>query len=110
MKSLKEFLPLRTKNMNSQIEMTPTQAIKQAKEETSELTKFGSDWIFTYKTGDNWRESIPADYFAAKRSRRNILIEKALSHFYSPDDLYAAAFDDDETGRWEDFVKARLSA
>lgn len=96
--------------MNSQIEMTPTQAIKQAKEETSELTQFGRDWIFTYKSGENWRESIPAKYFYAKTLRRNILIEKALSHFYSPDDLYGAAFDDDGTGRWEDFVKARLAA
>jgi hypothetical protein len=95
--------------MNSQIKMTTTQAIKQAKAETSELTPFGGNWIFTYKTGDNWRQSIPAEYFSAKKSRRNILIEKALSHFYPEDELYGAAFDADGTGRWEDFVKARLS-
>lgn len=89
--------------------MTITQAIKQAKEETSGLSPFGNNWIFTYKSGENWRESIPAQYFAAKRSRRNILIEKALSHFYSQDDLYGAAMDDFGEGRWEDFVKERLS-
>tara|TARA_R100001198_G_scaffold95183_1_gene80419 strand:+ start:1325 stop:1579 length:255 start_codon:yes stop_codon:yes gene_type:complete len=83
--------------------MTKSKAIKAAREQVSELYRFGENYRFQiYKRRFHaWMETYPTDYWNAKRMRSQALIEKAREALGFTD---GDQFVDYDGGRWVDYL------
>lgn len=58
--------------------MTKTQAIREARKAHGPLYKLGNQWVFTRKSGGDYRESTPRDHQSARDARARSIAEDAL--------------------------------
>lgn len=86
--------------------MTKKEAIKKARENVSELYRFGENWRFNYydRKCNVWRESCPRDYFGALFFRSMELIYQASLELTGDDYLASEKMAKYHSGRWTEFV------
>jgi len=88
--------------------MNKTKACKKAQAEISEVRLSGSGWIYLSHDLEMgvWRESLPKNYWAAQRSRRVALIQRARGYLH-PDSAGLPAMErgDFVGGPWQSFVE-----
>ena len=80
---------------------TKTQAINYARSSVSNLYRFGDGWKYDSfdQSVDAWREHNPLDYYMARISRAQTLIDKAHEYLEIESPQY-------EGGNWTDYVNA----
>ena len=83
--------------------MTKSKAIKAAREQVSELYRFGENYRFSVyqRRFRAWMETYPTTYWNAKRMRSQALIEKAREALGFTD---GDQFVDYDGGRWVDYL------
>jgi len=87
-----------------------TKALKIAADQHSPLWRFGRQWKFTYKINErNWSESMPADFFTARRRLARSIAGAALAALGRNDDWRADAWLEDAAGTARDMVTAYLA-
>jgi len=88
--------------------MSKTQACKKAQADITEIRRLGSGWTYLSHDPetDAWRESLPKNYWAAQRSRRVALIDRARSYLH-PDSAGLPAMErgDFVGGPWQSYVQ-----
>jgi hypothetical protein len=93
---------------NAKLQMNKTKACKKAQAEITEIRRSGCGWIYLSHdpATDAWRESLPKNYWAAKRSRRVALIDRARSYLH-PDSAGPCAMEpgDYVGGPWQSYVQ-----
>jgi len=88
--------------------MNKTKACKKAQAEISEIRLSGSGWTYlSYDPEtDAWRESLPKNYWAAQRSRRVALIQRARGYLCPElENPHAMEPGDFVGGTWQSYVQ-----
>jgi hypothetical protein len=83
--------------------ITKTKAIKTARERVSELYRLGDNYKYmAYDPGmDAWHESWPRDYWSARASRAEALIQVAMEAMGHDDGDKYIRYDG---GSWTDYI------
>jgi hypothetical protein len=86
---------------------TKTAACKQSMAETSNLSRFGGQWHFSYydPRAKAWREFFYVSYSMATTERRRHLVERARE-IMRPDDIDGHQYEPGDLmgGKWQSYV------